>query len=237
MFGNIKKPPKPVIVRKVSVARPADAPSANGTAQRRPLPAQANGSARNGSGAPLKSKSRDAGGKKGGTSTNGHLSVARRQDSKTASPSPSISPSRRSSSTLKRKAQSLSLVPDFGSSSEEDEGTSGGDEGARKRVRPSPRNGTLEPDTKRELLDEGALKEDTEEEAVAAPGIIHGTDLTFGKFKEYNKYLSKTGEDDGEAAMAELQYPSRCARERYASTRVSNAYSHPHYIHTNLPLP
>lgn len=215
MFGNVKKPPKPVVVRKVSVARPADGPAPNGTAQRRPLPVHANGAVRNGA----SQKGRDAGKRASSANANAHLSVARRQDSKTASPSPSISPSRWSSGTLKRKAQSPSVVPDFGSSSEDEE-TSEGGEAARKRARPSPRHGTLEPDVKRHLLDDSAMREEQAEESESDARMIHGTDLTFGKFKEYNKYLSRTGEDDGEAAIAELQYPSRCARERYVAIHL-----------------
>jgi hypothetical protein len=217
MFGsNVKKPPK-AVVRKVTVAKPVDPHVTNGNAQRRPLPIHANGSARHGSSLKV---SRD-GAKRSGSasaSANGHLTVARRSDSKTASPSPSLSPSRRASGAVKRKAQrdSPSLAPDFGSSSE--------DEGPHKRRRPSPRHGTLEPDSKRILLDEDAIKKPSPEElrtAQAAFGsAISGHDLTFGKFKEYNKYLSRTGEDDGEAAVAELQYPSRCARERYVATRM-----------------
>ena len=223
MFGsNVKKPPK-AVVRKVTVARPADQHASNGSVQRRPLPVHANGSAKHGSSLKVSRDGVKRGGSAGASgSANGYLSVARRQDSKTASPSPSISPSRRASGAVKRKAQrdSPSLAPDFGSSSEDEE--------PHKRRRPSPRHGTLEPDSKRVLLDEDAIKQrsadDTTPDKEKAP-IISGYDLTFGKFKEYNKYLSRTGEDDGEAAIAELQYPSRCARERYVATRPSNARS------------
>lgn len=213
MFGNTKKPAKAIVVRKVTVSRPVDQP-ANGNAQRRPLPSSGNGSSRNGV----------AAGKRTTAGANGYLSVASRQDSKTpgSTPSRSISPSRRSSRTLKRKTQSPSTAPDFASSSGDDDNEGSSDaEGPGKRPKLSPVGGTLDPDMKRVLLDENAMKKD-QQEGADAPPIIEGSDLTVGKFKEYNTYFSRTGEEDGEAAVAELQYPSRCAREQYAATRLTS---------------
>jgi hypothetical protein len=220
MFGNVKKPSKPVVIRKVSVARPTDQPAvANRNAERRAASSQAHGSG-------AKSgflKARDAVKRVGSGSANGLLSVKRRQDSKTASPSPSLSDSRRSSGNHKRKAPSPSVAPDFGSSSDDESDEETG-EGSRKRIRASPRNGTLEPDMKRKVLDEDSLKWD--EEAAQLHEIIHGYDLTFGKFKEYTKCLAgkdsderddqENGSDQAEAVagIAELQYPSKCEKER-----------------------
>jgi hypothetical protein len=204
MFGNVKKPSKPVIIRKVSVARPTDQPATNGTAQRRPLPTQANGSR------PGFPKAHGDAVKRS-SSANGLLAVKRRQDSKTASPSPSLSPSRRSSGAFKRKAPSPSAVPDFGSSSEDDESSGETGEGSRKRMRPSPRNSTLEPDMKRVALDENALKLD--EEGATEQPIISGYDLTFGRIKEYSVYLASK-ESEEEVGIGELQYPSKCGTER-----------------------
>jgi hypothetical protein len=104
------------------------------------------------------------------------------------------------------------VVPDFGSSGEDDEESSGETcEGTRKRMRPSPRNGTLEPDMKRDLFDEDALRWDGEMQKQHS--IIHGYDLTFGRFKEYPKYM-ESKESDAEVGVAELQYPSKCEKER-----------------------
>ncbi|KIW03726.1 uncharacterized protein PV09_05035 [Verruconis gallopava] len=208
MFGNVKKPVKPVVIRKVSVARPTDQPAPSGNVQRRPLPTQTSSSAKNGV-----VKVKDAVRRAGSAPASGLLSVKRRQDSKTASPSPSLSPSRRSSGSHKRKAPDPSATPDFGSSSEEESSGDEAADGSRKRMRPTPRTGTVEPDMKRVVLDDDALKSDGELQEEEKS--IHGHDLTVGKFKEYQKYMSATGEDDGKAAIAELQYPSKCKKERF----------------------
>lgn len=213
MFGNVKKPTKPVVIRKVTVARPADPPAATGTAQRRPLPVQSKHSVPK-SGV---SKTQNGAEKRAG-SAGRLLTVNGRQDSKTASPSPSLSPSRKSSGAHKRKAPSPSVVPDFGSSSDDDESSGETGEGSRKRMRPSPRHGTTEPDMKREVLDERSLEADDEDREQNA--IVRGYDLTFGRYKEYHKYLASK-ESDAEVGIAELQYPSRSATERYVLAAIT----------------
>lgn len=70
---------------------------------------------------------------------------------------------------------------------------------------------------KREVLDESSMQVDDEDGEQNA--IIRGYDLTFGRYKEYHKYLASK-ESDAEVGIAELQYPSRSATERY----VLNCY-------------
>lgn len=206
MFGNAKAPTKQVVVRKISVARPVNDPlKSTGAPQRRPLP-----SSRTASPAPSSVRARDGATNARSRAANGLLAVQRRQDSKTTSPSPSLSPSRKISVASKRKAPSPSEAPKFASSSE-DESSSDEDARARKRARPSVRNAEVV-DTKRQLLDERAMSVENSGDD-EADEIIQGHDLTFGKFKEYPIFLASK-ESDEVTGIAELQYPSKFAREK-----------------------
>jgi hypothetical protein len=113
----------------------------------------------------------------------------------------------------KRKLPSPSLTPNFdSSSSEEDEAD---DAVKRKRARPSPRNGTLEPDLKRQLCDEVALEEEAVRNDIRWP-IIQGVDLTRGRLgKEYKEvFLDYDGKKEGVVGSIKLSYPSRWGMER-----------------------
>jgi hypothetical protein len=204
MFGNTKAPPKPVI-RKVTVQK-APAPKPKVEAQTgnnaRPRPENKSGSGIvhggvrkanvHGNGASSSSSSNAF------LKPNGHYPSSR-NDSKSISPAP-----RRGHN--KRKAPSPSLAPHFSSSSDEDDedGSSVDGNGARKRVRPSPRNGTLEPDLSRKIFGDG------EEVDESKWPIIQGYDFTAGKEKAYKRVF----EGEGGIETVELQYPSRWGKER-----------------------
>jgi tRNA G46 methylase TrmB len=75
----------------------------------------------------------------------------------------------------------------------------------RKKAKPSPRNGSLEPDLARKIFRD--MDEEVDENEWH---IVQGADLTVGKDKEFRRVF--VGEGDVESV--ELRYPSPWPKER-----------------------
>lgn len=106
----------------------------------------------------------------------------------------------------KRKASSPA-VQQFSSSSESESEDEDSDSWARKRVKNSTTNSSLEPDAKRQLWVTETQAEDEE----CASTFIHGADLTSGA---NTKNFTPMFEGVDTAPEIELQYPSASQPER-----------------------
>jgi hypothetical protein len=210
MFSNTKPPPKPVI-RKVTVSKPVqktaqsapngNAHSSTGSAQR----------ARNGASASQRNGTN--GTSRGYSSSNGLLrpeghrpAKSRLSSSNSSARADSKTPSRRVNN--KRKAPSPSEDPHFSSSSSDDEDGSSIDMTfGSKRAKPSPRNGSLEPDMKRRIF--RGMDEEIDENEWP---IVQGAELTVGlREKEFKRVFAGEGDLEG----VELRYASAWPKERW----------------------
>jgi hypothetical protein len=209
MFSNTKPPPKPVI-RKVTVSKPVQKPaqtasnssahSSTGSAQRARNGAST--SQRNGS----NGTSRSASSSNGLLRPEGHRPAKSRLSSSTSARADSKTPSRPANN--KRKAPSPSEDPHFSSSSSDDEDGSSIDiMFGRKRAKPSPRNGSLEPDMKRRIFRD--MDEEINENEWP---ILQGAELTVGlREKEFKRVFAGEGDLEG----VELRYASAWPKERW----------------------